>query len=126
MPANALMSATSAASNDTTVADVACSHCGLPVPPGFLDANTTEQFCCAGCHTAFGILHAHGLDQYYRFAQRRETPVHASGRKYEEFDHPSFAQLYVTTTRDGLSRTELYLEGVHCSSCVWLVERPQP
>jgi len=104
-------------------ADLACSHCGLAVPPGLLDAHSTEQFCCAGCHTAFGILHSHGLDQYYRFAERREAPVHTSGRKYEEFDHPSFEQLYVTTTSDGLSRTELYLEGVHCSSCVWLVER---
>ena len=104
-------------------ADVACSHCGLPVPPGFVDADTTEQFCCAGCHTAFGMLHAHGLDQYYRFAERRDTPVRTSGRKYEEFDHPSFARLYVTLTHDGLSRTELYVEGVHCSSCVWLVER---
>ena len=104
-------------------ADVACAHCGLPVPPGFVDGNTTGQFCCAGCHTAFGILHAHGLDQYYRFAHRRETPVRTSGRKYEEFDHPSFAKLYVTLTHDGLSRIELYVEGVHCSSCVWLVER---
>lgn len=107
----------------SVVTDIACSHCGLPVPSGFVNADASEQFCCAGCHTAFGILHSHHLDQYYRFAERRETAVRPSGRKYEEFDHPSFAQLYVTTTSDGLSRTELYLEGVHCSSCVWLVER---
>ena len=102
---------------------VLCAHCGLPVPEGLVDDAAERQFCCTGCHTAFTILHEHGLDSYYGFAERREAPVRASGRSYEEFDHPAFAQLYVTRTVEGLSRTELYLEGVHCASCVWLVER---
>ncbi len=104
-------------------ADVRCAHCGLPVPEGLLDEHAEQQFCCIGCHTAFGMLHAHGLDSYYGFAERREAPVRASGRSYDEFDHPAFASLYVTALPNGLSRTELYLEGVHCASCVWLVER---
>ncbi|AMW06215.1 heavy metal translocating P-type ATPase [Gemmatimonas phototrophica] len=106
-----------------TATDTACTHCGLAVPEGLVDAQSDRQFCCTGCHTAFTILHEHGLDSYYGFAERREAPVRASGRSYEEFDHPAFAQLYVTTTAEGLARTELYLEGVHCASCVWLVER---
>lgn len=106
-----------------TRADVPCAHCGLAMPEGLIDDNAERQFCCTGCHTAFTILHEHGLDSYYGFAERREAPVRASGRSYEEFDHPAFAQLYVTRTPEGLSRTELYLEGVHCASCVWLVER---
>ena len=104
-------------------ANVCCAHCGLPVPEGLLDEHAERQFCCSGCHTAFGILHTHGLDSYYAFAERREAPVRASGRSYDEFDHPAFANLYVTALPNGLSRTELYLEGVHCASCVWLVER---
>ena len=100
-----------------------CAHCGLPVPDGLLEEHAERQFCCSGCHTAYGILHAHGLDSYYGFAERREAPVRASGRSYAEFDHPAFASLYVTALPNGLSRTELYLEGVHCASCVWLVER---
>ncbi len=103
--------------------DVACAHCGLPVPEGLIEPNTEQQFCCTGCTTAFAILHEHGLDRYYAFAEKRESPVHASGRSYEEFDHPAFTERYVRTGSDGLSRTELYLEGVHCASCVWLVER---
>lgn len=103
--------------------DVTCAHCGLSVPSGLYDAQASQQFCCTGCHTAFTILHEHGLDSYYGFADRRESPVHASGRSFDEFDHAAFGQLYVTQTPEGLSRTELYLEGVHCASCVWLVER---
>lgn len=113
----------SATTDRLTSTDVICSHCGLPVPSGLIEEGASPQFCCHGCTTAFAILHEHGLESYYGFAERREAPVRASGRSYEEFDHPAFAERYVTTQSDGLSRMELYLEGVHCASCVWLVER---
>lgn len=102
---------------------VPCSHCGLDVPRGLVDESRERQFCCTGCETAFGILHTHGLAAYYGFAERREGPVRGSGRSYEEFDHPAFAELYVKSLPGGRARTELYLEGIHCASCVWLVER---
>ena len=106
-----------------SAADVACAHCGLPVPSALIDESLERQFCCTGCSTAFAILHEHGLDSYYGFAERREAPVRASGRSYEEFDHPAFAERYIVAQPNGLARAELYLEGVHCASCVWLVER---
>ena len=103
--------------------EVACAHCGLPVPAGYVEAGEERQFCCNGCRTAWAILHEHGLERYYELPDRRDQPVRSSGRRYEDFDHPAFHTLYVTTTPAGISRVELYLEGVHCGSCVWLVER---
>ena len=100
-----------------------CAHCGLPVPRGLIEPAQPLQFCCSGCAAAWALIHAAGLDRYYRFEERREGPVQPSGRKYEEFDHPAFEALYVRPTPDGLRTVELYLEGVHCASCVWLVER---
>ncbi len=124
MATDALRYAASAGATDAIGDnDIACTHCGLPVPSGLIDAKSEQQFCCSGCTTAYAILHEHGLDRYYDFAEKRESPVRASGRSYEEFDHPAFAERYIRTGPDGLSRTELYLEGVHCASCVWLVER---
>ncbi len=113
------MSATEAAGVDAAT----CAHCRLPVARGLVDPATTNQFCCAGCRTVFLLLHDTGLDGYYRLAERRALAVSASGRRFEEFDHPAFHALYVRTRPDGLLETELYLEGVHCSACVWLVER---
>jgi Cu2+-exporting ATPase len=104
-------------------ADAVCTHCGLPVPAGAYDASTARQFCCAGCHSAFEILNEHGLSRYYAFTERRNEAVRSSGRRFDEFDHPTFRELYVRALPDGLSEVELYLEGVHCASCVWLVER---
>jgi Cu2+-exporting ATPase len=100
-----------------------CAHCALPVPAGLIEPDAAEQFCCAGCRTAFQLIHDAGLAQYYRLGERRETPVAASGRSFEEFDHPAFHARYVRGLPGGASEAELYLEGVHCASCVWLVER---
>jgi P-type Cu2+ transporter len=104
-------------------ADVLCTHCGLLVPSGLVAPGGERQFCCTGCRTAYEILHEHGLDQYYRFSERREASVAPTGRTYEEFDHEAFQKLYVHGLPGGLARVDLYLEGVHCASCVWLVER---
>src|SRR5512143_3109760 len=110
---------------DRPAASVACAHCGLDVPSGLIDANESAQFCCGGCRAAYSILHEHGLEHYYDFAERRGAPVKASGRRFEEFDHAVFQDLYVRPLPGGggLAEIELYLEGVHCASCVWLVER---
>jgi len=102
---------------------VRCTHCSLPVPSGFVDAAASVHFCCAGCRTAHDLLHQYGLADYYALGARNGVPVHDSGRSYAEFDHEAFHALYVTTSPDGLSKVALLLEGVHCASCVWLVER---
>ena len=102
---------------------VRCTHCGLDVPRGLVVPSATEQFCCAGCQAAFAIIHGHGLDRYYELPDRRTAPVRASDRTYEEFDHTAFQELYVRRGADGLASIDLYLEGVHCAACVWLVER---
>jgi len=104
-------------------ASMNCVHCGLAIPAAELTGSAPARFCCAGCETAFAIVHDRGLDAYYRFGERREHRVRASGRGFQEFDHETFTALYVRVRPDGLSEVELYLEGVHCASCVWLVER---
>lgn len=108
---------------EPTATTVDCTHCGLPVPPGDLEPDAARQFCCAGCRTAWELITAAGLSAYYGSDDRRGAPVRASGRRYDEFDHPTFHRLYVRAIAGGLLETELYLEGVHCASCVWLVEQ---
>jgi len=108
-----------------------CAHCGLPVPGGDPPAPAEEPargaetplFCCSGCATVYGILREGGLDEYYRMAERRREPVASSGRAFEEYDHASYRDLYVTKRADGLLACDFYLEGVTCGSCDWLVER---
>ncbi len=104
-------------------ATVDCVHCGLPVLPGDVRPGTEPQFCCSGCRTAWELINAAGLSAYYASDDRRRAPVRPSGRRYDEFDHPTFSRLYVRDAGGGMLETELYLQGVHCASCVWLVEQ---
>ena len=106
-------------------ADVACAHCTLPVPSGLIDAGAQEQFCCGGCRTAFRIIHHPGLDTYHDTTGGRDDPV-AAGRPLGRSSRNSITQRSASSTfvaRRTDSRRSIYLEGVHCGACVWLVER---
>ncbi|MCB9845216.1 MAG: heavy metal translocating P-type ATPase [Phycisphaeraceae bacterium] len=105
---------------------VPCSHCGLPVPRGLVDREKDEQFCCEACRTVHGVLHACGLDGYYRLRDRlgaEPRRAQTSGGRFEAWDDPIFLEHHARRRADGAWQAELYLEGVHCAACVWLVER---
>jgi len=103
-----------------------CSHCGLPVPSARLEPLSKDQFCCDGCRSVFAILHSAGLADYY--AQRDPNDAGAvvpqrSQRKFEELDEPAFRDRHCQAGPGGVLRSEFFVEGVHCSACVWLLER---
>ncbi len=103
---------------------VACDHCGLPVPVALYEPDADQQFCCSGCRTVFEVIHAEGFEAYY--ALRDAAPqqrAEAVGRSFEELDDPAFRDQYCSPRPDGMLATELYLEGVHCSACLWLIEK---
>ncbi len=122
---------------------VPCTHCTLPVPTGLLEPGDPQQFCCAGCRTAYAVIHSCGLDRYYELRERLErsderAPVRSTNARFAEFDDAAFQAVYCgdldsveapksptspsSPTRP-LRTVELFIEGVHCSACVWLVER---
>jgi Cu2+-exporting ATPase len=105
---------------------IGCDHCGLPVPAGLVESGAELQFCCSGCRVAYDVIHGAGLDGYYELKARIDAPEQAAmgrGAASTEFDDPAFSELYCRTRPDGLTTVELYLEGVHCAACVWLVEK---
>jgi len=104
-----------------------CTHCGLDVPAGLVEFGTPNQFCCHGCRTANDVIRGCGLERYYRVRDEsggERAPAQSTGRPYSEFDDPIFAGLYCRPTGGGRLRSaDLFLEGVHCAACVWLVEK---
>lgn len=105
----------------------ACAHCGLPVPPGLIEASSERQFCCSGCRTVFSIIHGADLGQYYRIREavgdRDAQAARLTGSAYGEFDDPAYLNAYARPLPGGLMETSFLLEGVHCAACVWLIER---
>ncbi len=106
--------------------NLACAHCGLPVPKGLIDPASDKQFCCHGCEAVYAVIHQMGLDSYYRLKQRQGAqtqPAKTTGAGYAAFDHEAFVTRCCEDRPDGLRSTAFYLEGVHCAACLWLVEK---
>lgn len=106
--------------------EVSCTHCSLPVPRGLIAEGGNAQFCCAGCRTVYETLQGAGLQRFYALAALSDSspprPASTSGRGFSEFDHPDFRASYAQE-EEGVGHITLYLEGVHCAACVWLVEK---
>ncbi len=113
-------------SRHLSVAPVACAHCGLAVPAGLLRDGEKEQFCCSGCRQVYTLVREWGFDQYYRLVDQQQgtlEPARVTGRSFEDFDDAQLQAEATETVGGDRCRTRLYLEGVHCPACVWLVER---
>ncbi|MFM7199164.1 MAG: heavy metal translocating P-type ATPase [Myxococcota bacterium] len=124
-----------------------CAHCGQPVPPARLPSTempsaepsspmraehpstsdiTLQAFCCDGCQTVYAVLHGAGLEQYYQIREAtggQDQPAPLVTDQFEALDADAFTQKHVRLSADGKAQVDLYLEGVHCAACVWLVEK---
>lgn len=127
MTTSAVLSSLDPARVDTASTEVrrgtACAHCGLPLDKA--SAQAGARFCCNGCETVHQMLTAAGLGEFYR--QRELSPLRAaseSASAFVQFDDPDFLRLY-TKTREGSSVAfvDLFVEGVHCAACVWVLEK---
>ncbi|MET0794577.1 MAG: heavy metal translocating P-type ATPase [Polyangiaceae bacterium] len=105
---------------------LSCAHCGQPVAASQRESNESEAFCCEGCRSVHAILHAAGLQDYYAHRESGQaepgTPQR-SQRRFEDLDAPAFRAAQCKELETGISSVELFLEGVHCSACIWLLER---
>ena len=114
---------------ETTLSPEECLHCGLPVPADRQQAK--DPFCCSGCASVHAILNESGLNEtFYRLrdasdrkSMRRAARTDHQTGLLDELDSDVFLENHSTRLDGGTYRTHLYLDGVHCAACVWLVER---
>jgi P-type Cu2+ transporter len=120
---------------------VLCSHCSLPVPPGLIEQDAPEQFCCHGCKTAAAVIRQYNLGKFYTLrnqdplAQQARpviTPQTRRGSQSLDFlDSPDVIARCVRVMPRASStdpaatthRASLLVDGVHCAACVWLIEQ---
>lgn len=98
--------------------DVACIHCGLPVPAQVSHADN-GPFCCHGCEVAYAILQEDDdlLEAWHARGQAKTQPT------YAEMDHEAFRQKYVQQLTSSQVRIELAIENLFCASCVLAIEK---
>ncbi|MCB9743095.1 MAG: cadmium-translocating P-type ATPase [Alphaproteobacteria bacterium] len=86
-----------------------CAWCGAPVE------GAGEVYCCHGCEAAAGIVSAAGLE---RFLEEREAPSPRPGPRSRGWD-----RVETREAEDGERLATLRIDGLRCSSCVWVTER---
>lgn len=102
-----------------------CAHCGLAVPAGSVRSGDEDQFCCAGCRTAWTLIHEHGLGAYYMLqgeGARARASTGDEDIRFGDLDRPAFTERHVVCDA-GRCRTRLAIDGIHCAACVWLLEK---
>ena len=83
-----------------------CRHCGQPAPAG-------RNFCCDGCESVYALLLSRGLSRFYELRDRYPLSP-AKPVRVEEAAAP---------IRDPGREATLYIEGIHCLGCLWLLEQ---
>lgn len=87
-----------------------CIHCFEPV-------RKTERFCCTGCEMAYGIIKSLDLDAFY---QNRDVGGDNKSVLKPKDVIPDF-MAFLDSQGDNHA-FYFIVEGVHCASCVWLIE----
>ncbi|UCD36873.1 MAG: heavy metal translocating P-type ATPase metal-binding domain-containing protein [Fidelibacterota bacterium] len=104
---------------------VLCYHCGDICGSGGVTADE-KHFCCTGCRTVYEILRDNELTDYYQLEE--DTPGIslkriARSEEYRYLDNPDLAEQLLDFSDGELSQITLKIPGMHCASCIWLLER---
>ncbi len=101
-----------------------CIHCGQDCGknPVIWDE---KPFCCNGCSMVFQILAEKKLDRYYEMMPTpgiRLEQENTSGSRYAYLDTDEIKTKLLDFSDGGISRINLFIPAIHCSSCIWLLE----
>ena len=114
---------------ETVEADAPCAHCGLPVGRRPTRTAAGEPCCCTGCAVVRDALASAGFGETYDRLRtiapsaRPGRPASPEALALAELDRPAYVEAATRPVADGLRQADLFVDGVHCAACVWLVER---
>lgn len=100
-----------------------CFHCGEDC------IETTIQyeehpFCCEGCKAVYSILKTNDLEGFYKLDEQGGSKTLAfQQNKYAYLDEPEIIEKLIEYQDDEISMISFYIPKIHCSSCIWLLEK---
>ena len=99
-----------------------CYHCGISCNTSI--AIDDKVFCCEGCKLVYELLDDNGLCDYYKLQSHPGlTQIKAlRNDKYAYLDNEEIAKRLYKFTDGKNVITTLYIPGIHCASCMWLLE----
>lgn len=108
----------------STINDVAlCHHCNDEIKGEKLEYQD-HLFCCLGCKTVFEILDQNNLCEYYDLNDKAGFSLKRKpSESFEYLNDVTIIERLSTKISPDLSLVILQLPQIHCSSCVWLLEK---
>ncbi|MCU0429426.1 MAG: heavy metal translocating P-type ATPase metal-binding domain-containing protein [Cytophagaceae bacterium] len=108
--------------NKTTSTHVQCFHCGDACDSGSLQFHN-KSFCCQGCKSVYELLQSHDLCTYYDLETMPGIKVNSEiQNRYAFLADEKIIKSLLDFDEEGLRKIRFNLPGIHCSSCIWLLE----
>lgn len=100
-----------------------CYHCGTDCITNSI-AIEEKVFCCEGCKLVYEILNENGLCDYYKLQSHPGLAQIKPARndKFSYLDNEDIANRLYKFTDGNNTMVTFYIPGVHCASCMWLLE----
>lgn len=81
-------------------------------------------FCCQGCLSVYKIIHEHGLCDYYELGKNPgNSQKSSSSASYSISELELMAEEFEVRKTADSTTVQLHIPSLHCSSCIWLMEK---
>ncbi|MEY6433859.1 heavy metal translocating P-type ATPase [Thioalkalicoccus limnaeus] len=110
-----------------------CFHCGEALTgtePWCVEIDgQRRRVCCPGCQAVAELIRDAGLTGYYQYRRlpaERPFELVAGDRpdqSWQPFDRPDQLDAVSAPIGDGLRACTIFVEGLRCAACSWLIER---
>lgn len=100
-----------------------CFHCGDDCIEDEIQYED-HSFCCGGCKTVYIILKDNDLGGFYRLEDKGGSKaLFFRKNKYAYLDEAEIVEKLIEYQDDEISMISFYIPKIHCSSCIWLLEK---
>lgn len=83
-----------------------------------------KVFCCSGCKTVYEILEMSDMSSLYELEENPSIrPSGAQIGKYDFLQLEEIQEKLLDFKEGNISKIRFHLPQIHCSSCLWLLER---
>ena len=102
---------------------ISCSHCSDKCFSNSISIDD-KIFCCEGCKTVYQILSENQLNDYYDIDKNPGiTPKSHFKGKFSYLDDNEVLSKLLLFNDDEIAVVQFQIPTIHCSSCIWLLER---
>jgi Cu+-exporting ATPase len=105
-----------------TIEKISCYHCGddCLTETYILD---DKHFCCHGCKSVYQLLSESQLCNYYTYNDHPGATRARIDRRFDYLSEPSIVSQLIDYTDQQVTMVTFYIPHIHCSSCLWLLEK---